>query len=371
MRPFGGKPASTTTRVRVRQWLTDPVHLVDGLQILKTVVAAVAAWLIAIKLAGHQQAFLAPWSALLTVHATVYRTLTRGIQSVGAAVIGVLLAFAVGSLVGVNATTLAVTLLLGFAIGSAPMFRAEGVAVATTALIVLTTGYSTSTGALAERLLDTCIGIVVGIAVNLIVLPPVNDRAAARLVDRIDDEAGDLLTDIAQGLAAGGDVDVAEEWVARSRELDGHIEHAWRAVVEASESTRLNLRSRLRGRASRSATYGEVLRLLEQSIAEIRSMARTLATSIATSDEWDPVFRDRWLALLRRTGRAVSDADDGALREVRVELDALRSELSRDDLAALHWPVYGALLVNLRNIVDALADVATANPIKPARHHLP
>ena len=356
---------------RLRARVTDPVHQADALQVAKTVVAAVVAWLVAINLAGHQQAFLAPWSALLTVHATVYRTLTRGIQSVGAAVVGVLLAFAVGSLVGVNVTTLAVTLLLGFAIGSVPLFRDEGLAVSTTALIVLTTGYSTSSGALAERLLDTSIGIAVGIVVNLFVLPPVNDRAAARQVDRIDDKAGELLRDIAAGLAEGCDAEEAEDWVTRSRDLDEDLDHAWRAVNEATESTRLNLRSRLRGRASKSVTYGAVLRRLEQSIAEIRSMARTLGVTIEDAVSWDQEFRDRWLALLRRTGAAVIDADADALGEVRADLDLLARDLSRDDLAALHWPVYGALLVNLRNIVDALADVASANPITPAAHHLP
>ena len=27
------------------------------------------------------------------------------------------------------------------------------------------------------------------------------------------------------------------------------------------------------------------------------------------------------------------------------------------------WPIYGALIINLRNIVDAMVDVAAANPI--------
>ena len=356
---------------RVRTHVGDPVHQADALQIAKTVVAAVVAWLIAMRVAGHQQAFLAPWSALLTVHATVYRTLTRGLQSVGAAVVGVLLAFLVGSVVGVNVATLAVTLVVGFALGSMRLFRDEGLAVSTTALIVLTTGYSTSSGALAERLLDTSIGIVVGILVNLVVLPPVNDRAAARQVDRIDDRAGELLRDIAAGLADGCDAGEAEDWVARSRGLDEELDHAWRAVDEATESTRLNLRSRLRGRASQSKTYADVLRGLEQAIAEIRSMARTLGISIETSASWDPVFRDRWLALVRRTAQAVMDADADELRDVRADLDLLTRDLSHDELAAQHWPVYGALLVNLRNIIEALTDVASANPITPAAHHLP
>lgn len=352
-----------------RAWVVDPVHVADGLQVIKTVIAAVIAWVVAVDVVGHQQAFLAPWSALLTVHATVYRTLTRGLQSVGAAVVGVLLAFAVGSVLGLNATTLAVTLLI-FALGAAPFFRSEGLAVSTTALIVLTTGSSTSTGALAERLLDTSIGIAIGILVNLAVLPPLNDRAAARQVDRIDDRVGELLGDIADDLDGGCDVDRAEEWVDRSRDLEDEIEHAWRAVTEATESARLNLRSRLR-RSSKSQTYADVLHRLEQAVAEVRSMARTLAVSLATADTWDHTFRDRWLGLLRETGRVVEEADDEALRAVRRELDALHLEMSHDELNALRWPLYGGLLLNLRNIVEAMVDVAAANPITPADHHLP
>jgi uncharacterized membrane protein YgaE (UPF0421/DUF939 family) len=285
-------------------------------------------------------------------------------------VVGVLLAFAVGSVLGLNPVTLGVTLLVGFALGATPVFRSDGLAVATTALIVLTTGTSTSTGALAERLLDTSIGIAVGILVNLAVLPPLNDRAAARQVDRIDDRVGRLLGDIADDLAGGCDAERAEDWVSRSRDLEDEIEHAWRAVTEATESTRLNLRSRLR-RTSKSQTYADVLHRLEQAVAEVRSMARTLGVSLEASDTWDDTFRDRWLGLLRDTGRAVEEADDDALRAVRRELDVLHRELSRDGLAGLRWPLYGGLLVNLRNIVEAMVDVAAANPVTPADHHLP
>lgn len=357
-------------RAALRAWVVDPVHVADALQVVKAVVAAVIAWVIAVDVVGHQQAFLAPWSAVLTVHATVYRTLTRGLQSVGAAVVGVLLAFAVGSVLGLTPLTLAITLLVGFALGATRFFRADGLAVATTALIVLTTGTSTSTATLGERLLDTSIGIAVGILVNLAVLPPLNDRAAARQVDRIDDRVGELLGDIADDLAGGCDADRADEWGARSRELEDEIEHAWRAVTEATESTRLNVRSRLR-RTSKSQTYADVLHGLEQAVAEVRSMARTLAVSIAATDIWDDTFRERWLGLLRDTGRAVVAADDEALRAVRRELDALHRELSRDDLAGLRWPLYGGLLVNLRNIVEVMVDVAAANPVTPADHRLP
>ena len=49
---------------RLKAHVTDPVHQADALQVAKTVVAAVVAWVVAVEVTGHQQAFLAPWSAV-------------------------------------------------------------------------------------------------------------------------------------------------------------------------------------------------------------------------------------------------------------------------------------------------------------------
>ena len=104
----------------VGERLRDPVVWSDASQIVKTVAAAVIAWVIARDVLGIAQPFLAPWAALLTVHATVYRTLARGAQQVGATVLGVLLAFAAGAALGVNAASLGIVLLVGHAGGRHP-----------------------------------------------------------------------------------------------------------------------------------------------------------------------------------------------------------------------------------------------------------
>ena len=73
--------------------LRDPVVQAGLLLVLKAPGAAVVAWLLAVQVLDLSQPFLAPWSALLTVHATVYRSVSRGAQQVGSTVLGVLLAF--------------------------------------------------------------------------------------------------------------------------------------------------------------------------------------------------------------------------------------------------------------------------------------
>lgn len=208
----------------MRTHLRDPVWWTNALQIVKTVAAAVIAWVLAVQVFHIEQAFLAPWAALLTVHATVYRTLRRGVQQVGATVLGVLVAFALGSTLGLNALSLGLAVLVGLLAGSVRGLRAETTTAAATALVVLTTGASNDAGMLVARLLDTGIGIAVGLLVNLLVWPPLRDRSAAHQIDTIDDRIGELLCDIAQALRAG-DED-PEGWIARTRELDDDIDAA-------------------------------------------------------------------------------------------------------------------------------------------------
>jgi uncharacterized membrane protein YgaE (UPF0421/DUF939 family) len=80
--------------------LRDPVFWTNTLQIAKTALAAALAWVLAHTLFDVAQPFLAPWAALLTVHATVFGTLRSGVQQVAATVVGVLVAFAAGHLLG-------------------------------------------------------------------------------------------------------------------------------------------------------------------------------------------------------------------------------------------------------------------------------
>ena len=80
---------------------------------------------------------------------------------------------------GVNALSLGAAVLVCLVAGSMRGLRSEATTAAATALVVLTTGYSDDSGMLLARLLDTAIGIGVGLLVNLLVWPPLRDRSGA------------------------------------------------------------------------------------------------------------------------------------------------------------------------------------------------
>jgi hypothetical protein len=93
---------------------------------------------------------------------------------------------------------------------------------------------------------------------------------------------------------------------------------------------------------------------IEQALAEIRSMARTVGHSIVDVHEWDEEFRDRWVALLDEVGGAVQGRDSERLSELRGSLSALASDYSTAALPGLYWAEYGGLLLNLRNIATSM-----------------
>jgi Aromatic acid exporter family member 1 len=334
----------------------------DAIQLVKTGLAAVLAWVLATEVFSLSQSFLAPWAALLVVHATVYRTFSRGLRQVTAAVAGVLVAWAVGNAFALDTVAVAVVLALGLVVGALPWFGEESITVAATAMVVLTTGFSSDDSVLLDRLGDTAIGIVVGLLVNAAVWPPLRRRTAITAMNQLDDSIGDLLCDMGAQLVDGcSDQDVVD-WVDRTRSIDDEIDHAWSLVRQAQESGRMNPRRSARGLRD-PQRWRSLLRRTEQAVAETRSMARTLGYHTASRDAWHPVFRDSWPLLVGDAGRAIADADPRGIRATRDRLNSLVDEVGTVSPSSTLWPVYGALVINLRNTLDAMDEVAAANPL--------
>ena len=348
-----------TLRERVDERLRDPIWWNDILQLAKTVLAAVVAWVIAASVLDLPQPFLAPWAALLVVHATVYRTFSKGIQQVAATVVAVLLATLVGESLGLTTGSIALLLVVSLLLGAVPWLGVEATTIATTGLVVLTTGFDDD-AMLAYRLLDTAIGVGVGLLVNVAVWPPLRRRTAAQAMDRIDDSIGELLIDIADGLGAGCRDEDVTAWIDRTRDLDGDLDHAWSLVRQAQESARMNPR-RSAKEMKDPKRWHELLRRMEQAVAETRSLGRTL-DSHQTHTTWGGTFADPWTAMLRDAGRGARDADPVVLGAVRTRLEVFSEEMRATERSP-EWPIYGALIINLRNIVDAMGEVAAANPI--------
>lgn len=344
-----------------------PETRTDLVQIAKTVLAVVVAWVVAAHVLGLEQAFLAPWTALLTVHATVYRSVSRGGQALVAAALGIVVSYLAVLALGydlVAAPALAVSVLVGLVLARLFLERDEGIAVATTALFVITSGYAAQEGLLAQRFLDTLIGVLVGLVVNVVVVPPLDDRVAERALDDVSGRMGRLLVTMAGDLRADMHRDVSRGWLEATRELDERLDRAQAHLSFARETRWANP---LRGRSPRAGdpdSAAEVLYRLEDAIAQTRAIARVVHESVLSAQEWDEEFRRRWTDLLRQVGARVSDPDLDA-EDARPGIDRLVGDLSDDGLPSRHWPLYGALLTALGNVA-AIADDVASRPVGQA-----
>ena len=349
-------------RARTQEMLTDPVFWTDFTQLAKTVVAGVVAWLVATTVLDLPQSFLAPWSALLVVHATVYRTFSQGARQVGAAVLGVIIAWAVGDLFGLDVWAVAVALAVGLAVGAFPWFEGQSTTIAATALVVLATGSSDNDNMLVSRLLDTGIGIVVGLLVTAVVWPPLRRHTAAVALEALDDRIGELLVEMGDALEAGVTRELVDGWIGRTRDLDEELDHAWALVRQAKESARMNPR-RQANEVRDPRQWISILERLEQALAETRSMARTHSHSLDQDQEWKPEFRAMLIATLRVGGRAIAEGDQETIRSCRPRLDDLVDAVASESPISALWPVYGGMVINLRNIFDAMDEVAGTGPM--------
>lgn len=334
----------------------------EVIQVVKTAGAGVGAWVVASRAFDLPQPFLAPWAALLVVHSTVYRSFWTGARQIAATVVGVLLAWLTGAGFGLDPVALGAMLVAGLVLGRIRWLREEPTTAAATAVLVLTAGYSTDGSVLIGRLFDTAVGVAVGVVVNVLVWPPFRDLTAARAIEAVGRELGGLLGQLAEDLRGNCCDEHVDGWVRRSHKLDEEVNQAWALVRQARESGRLNPR-RASAVVREPGEFGEILDRTEQSLAEIRSMARTLGHSIADTHEWDDEFRERWIGLLEETAWAIQHPDAGRLGEIRTKLRALTSDFSNEELSGRYWPEYGGLILHLRNIATSMDLVADSDPV--------
>src|SRR5690625_2744544 len=124
-----GEEEQPSIGAKILHRLRQPETTSDMLLAIKGVIAGTTAWALSVFVLESDVAFMAPWTALLTVHATVHRSLSRGVQTVVATTIGVGISFLIGNFLGVSLWTFALALLVGLAGARLSWIRDEGVAI--------------------------------------------------------------------------------------------------------------------------------------------------------------------------------------------------------------------------------------------------
>ncbi len=219
---------------------------------------------------------VAALTALLVVQATLASTLVHGVQRVLAVVLGVLIAVAFVSVVGLNWWSLGVLVAASIVAGQILRLGPHLLEVPISAMLVLGAGYTAgaeSTG--LGRIVETFIGAAVGVLVNVAFPPAVQTRGAGRAVAKYAGEIANLLVDAASAMVSGPvDPYDAQRWLEDARRLNRHAPQVDRALAEADESRRLNMRALGTPKVERSLREG--LEALEHSSVSMRTLFRAV-----------------------------------------------------------------------------------------------
>ena len=140
-------------------------------QALKMALAAVIAWLITERVHAPQS-FIAPYTAVFVISATIYRSVIGLVQQMAAVLSGIGLAFVAVAVLPDPVSALFVSVLAGMLLGRWRRFGDSGVWVGALALIMIASGTADEPAYLLFRVVESGIGVVVGATVNVLVAPP-------------------------------------------------------------------------------------------------------------------------------------------------------------------------------------------------------
>jgi uncharacterized membrane protein YccC len=325
------------------------------LQVLKSAVATVAAWLLAGWLVQGPLPVFAAIAALLVVQPSLNQSLTKAIERtvgvIAGVVVAALLGLAFGNGTWVILASIVVALLLAWALR---MTAGTSNQVAISAMLVLALGTATPGYAL-DRILETLIGAVVGFIVNIAIVPPLAVSPAGEAVDRLGDELVASLERLADALETAKTRGQLDEVLLQARLMRPMKDVADTAIAAAADSLTLNPRSS-RNRAELSAASGR-LALYGPMATQVIGMTRAVYDRYEPTVPEDPALR----AIAAQLRRAAHD--------VRLDLPAAVADTAEDDDPALtrplvvarppeHWLLVGALLEDLRRIHEALTERA-------------
>jgi uncharacterized membrane protein YgaE (UPF0421/DUF939 family) len=234
--------------------------------------AAVVSWLIAADVLGLPQPFLAPYAAIYLVEVTVYRSVRSSVQQIAAVAGGVLLAGVAHALLPVTVGVGVVTA-LGFLLGRWPRLGPNGTWIAVTALLVLTFGTAGDELLLADRLLETALGAVVGTLVNAVLWPPTFRTRAGRATERAGAELAGLLADMGATLRGAEPPGGAGDWIERAVRSRDTLSEVTELTGLSEENQKLAPRRTTDPRETAEARCRYAVRVLDHAWPHVRHHA--------------------------------------------------------------------------------------------------
>ncbi|BDI23109.1 aromatic acid exporter family protein [Herbiconiux sp. L3-i23] len=333
---------------------------VPFVQVVKTALAAVLAWVVVSALLPDEPPIFAVIAALIVVQPSVNQTYAKAFERSLGVVLGVVLALGAVLALGQQSwLVLLATVIAVFAGWALRLTPGSSTQVAISALLVLSIGAATPEYAFA-RIIETLIGAAIALIVNAAIVPPLLTAPARLAVARLAHAEADRMDDLAVLLDSDPSPKQLHDALLAARGLRELRAAALDAVAQGSDSLAFNpRRSRHREQFTRDSA---LMARLDPLVTQIIGLARGLRDSWSPDLVGEPLIAGiaeelrraaHDLRLLvrhlegpdsrRTTEFAPAAADDDAV-------PALTRPLAVAAPPPRHWVLVGALLEDLRRI---------------------
>ena len=301
-------------------------------QIFVAAFASATAWVIGDNLV-FKGGVVAAIVCALSIRISLYKSVREGLGQIVGTAIGAGVALLTVHYFSFGVVAIGTTVLLCSVVARGlRLGEVASVNVPVTALIVIGPGISGSTA--EHRLASTLIGAAVAIVFSYFSHANTPAGRTVNQIARIGRRSSELVSDMAEGVAAGFNQKQAGNWLAKARLLAEEIPSLRSQAIEAKQYARW---SPLAGVDEADALYVQGV-AVEHMVVQVRSMARTLFDS--TLDEKRKDIVDRQIAYaLSATSYAItakieliqSDHNesevDNIAKDLRLAADNLTEEL--------------------------------------------
>lgn len=321
------------------------------LQVVKSAVATIVAWLVAGWLIPGPLPVFAAIAALLVVLPSVNQSFAKAIERSLGVIGGVVIATALSLLLGPRSWVVLLAIVVAMLV--AWVFRATpgmGNQVAISAMLVLALGSSSPQYAL-DRIVETLIGVAIGIIVNALIVPPVLTAPARRDLGLLGAEIAASLDRLAAALPTAQTPAQLHGLMVEARLLRPMLAAAEASITASEEALTLNPRRSQRGDLVEMRT---LLKTLSPIVTQVIGMTR------AYFDHYDDTLADE------PTVHAIAEQLHRAGHDVRLAVQiadvspepgsetsaipALTAPLRVRPPASGHWILIGSLMEDLRRI---------------------
>ncbi|MGW0366817.1 FUSC family protein [Streptomyces sp. NPDC002990] len=333
----------------------------------KSVVAAMAAWMLARYLLPPAVATFAPFTTLVALQTTVYRSVRDSVQYLLAMAVGATLAATLAASAGIHGWTFGLLTLIALCVGRIRRFGQQGIQVAIVGFFAFSSGEGRIDyiGHLAGSVV---IGALCGLGAHLVLAPARHTRHRQQAVADLYQGMSRRIDGLADTFEASApDAEGVRQWRRDWRRLSEDCERIRRGIETEIENGRLNPRRSFAGADEALPRARDAVTAAERGLDHLRSMTRTLDYAL-DSEEFENLpgfFRTGLGSVLRTVAAAMeergktsrTDAEHlaGVLDEAEEELDRVqeRARAFPDASSAVHT-LQGTLLTDAARLLSEL-----------------